>query len=80
MIRLDPDSAPSPVVVIAERYLPGPGHSHKHRRCQLIHASEGVLTATPSWVCGSYLRYHAGSVLRSVAPVGIYPRSRAIEH
>jgi AraC-like DNA-binding protein len=40
----DPDLAPRPVVVLAERYDAGEGHWHAHRRAQLIHASIGVLT------------------------------------
>lgn len=41
---LNPDEAPRSVFVLAERYEPMEGPWHSHRRAQLIHASEGVLT------------------------------------
>jgi AraC-like DNA-binding protein len=50
---INPDDAPQSVVVLAEHYLPMDGPWHSHRRAQLIHASEGVLTvqsATGLWV------------------------------
>lgn len=53
MALINPDDAPNPVVVLAERYLAMDGPWHSHRRAQLIHASEGVLTvqsATGLWV------------------------------
>jgi AraC-like DNA-binding protein len=44
MARIDPDKTRQPVFVLAEHCDAGPGHWHAHRRAQLIHASEGVLT------------------------------------
>jgi AraC-like DNA-binding protein len=44
MPRIDPDKTRQDVFVLAERYDAGPGHWHTHRRSQLIHASDGVLT------------------------------------
>lgn len=41
---INPDEALRPVFVLAERYEPLEGPWHAHRRAQLIHASEGVLT------------------------------------
>ena len=41
---INPDEAPRPVFVLAEHYAPLEGPWHAHRRAQLIHASEGVLT------------------------------------
>jgi AraC-like DNA-binding protein len=41
---VDPDAAGRPVFVLAEHYDAGLGPWHAHRRAQLIHASEGVLT------------------------------------
>ena len=40
----DPDAAAAPIVVLSEHYRQGEGPWHAHRRAQLIHASEGVLT------------------------------------
>ncbi len=42
--QVDPDAAERPVWVLAERYEAGEGPWHTHRRAQLIHPSEGVLT------------------------------------
>lgn len=53
MALINADHAPSAVVVLAERYTAMDGPWHSHRRAQLIHASEGVLTvqsATGLWV------------------------------
>ncbi len=41
---IDPDTPKSPVFVFAAHCDAGPGQWHAHRRAQLIHASEGVLT------------------------------------
>lgn len=41
---LEPDEAKRPVFVLSERYDRLSGGWHRHRRAQLIHASEGVLT------------------------------------
>lgn len=49
----DPDSAPRPVTVLAQRCPAGPGQDHRHRRHQLIYAIEGVIrviTAQGVWV------------------------------
>ncbi len=53
MTTLDPDAAPRRALVLEERFAPGPGHWHRHRRAQLIHASEGVIhvhTPKGHWV------------------------------
>ena len=50
MALIDPDQAERDVFVLSERYDPIEGPWHAHRRAQLIHASEGVLT----------VRTHAG--------------------
>ena len=53
MALIDPDQAERGVFVLAERYEPLEGPWHSHRRAQLIHASEGVLTVrthTGLWV------------------------------
>lgn len=42
--QIDPDTVERSVFVLAERYDPADGPWHTHRRAQLIHASEGVLT------------------------------------
>lgn len=50
---IDPDRARREMFVLAERYDRGEGPWHTHRRAQLIHASEGVLTvrtARGRWV------------------------------
>jgi AraC-like DNA-binding protein len=44
MRKVDPDKTRQDVFVLAERYDSGPGHWHRHRRAQLIHAGGGVLT------------------------------------
>lgn len=41
---INPDAAERPVFVFAAYCDAGPGQWHTHRRAQLIHASEGVLT------------------------------------
>ncbi len=53
MALIDPDQTERGVFVLSERYEPLEGPWHTHRRAQLIHASEGVLTARTSaglWV------------------------------
>ncbi|MCA3243434.1 MAG: helix-turn-helix transcriptional regulator [Rubrivivax sp.] len=40
----DPDTAPRQTMVLSVPYKPGIGDWHAHRRAQLIHASEGVVT------------------------------------
>lgn len=40
----DPDTTARPVFVLAATHRAGQGQWHTHRRAQLIHASEGVLT------------------------------------
>jgi AraC-like DNA-binding protein len=53
MTKLDPDKTRRDVFVLAERYSAGAGHWHAHRRAQLIHASDGVLSVhsdTGQWV------------------------------
>ncbi|HEX8822904.1 MAG TPA: helix-turn-helix domain-containing protein [Archangium sp.] len=53
MALLDPDQTERGVFVLSERYEPMEGPWHEHRRAQLIHASEGVLTVRTSegrWV------------------------------
>jgi AraC-like DNA-binding protein len=53
MALLDPDQTERGVFVLSERYEPHEGPWHAHRRAQLIHASEGVLTVRTSaglWV------------------------------
>jgi AraC-like DNA-binding protein len=42
--RIDPDAAPRPVFVLADRYAAGEGPRHTHRRAQLIHPGAGVIT------------------------------------
>ncbi len=52
-LLIDPDKAPRRALVLAEPFAPGPGAWHRHRRTQLIHASEGVIhvhTAHGHWV------------------------------
>ncbi len=44
MFTIDPDKTARDVFVLAERYAAGAGHWHAHRRAQLIHASDGVLS------------------------------------
>lgn len=44
MSCIDPDTAVRPVFVFADDCDAGPGQWHAHRRAQLIHASEGILT------------------------------------
>jgi AraC-like DNA-binding protein len=41
---LDPDEAQSPAIVLEDHQQPSEGHWHSHRRAQLVHAAEGVLT------------------------------------
>jgi AraC-like DNA-binding protein len=53
MDLINPDQAERDVFVLSERYDPIEGPWHAHRRAQLIHASEGVLTVRTSaglWV------------------------------
>jgi quercetin dioxygenase-like cupin family protein len=40
----DPDTTPRKAVVLSVPFKPGTGDWHAHRRAQLIHASEGVVT------------------------------------
>ena len=40
----DPDSVPCPAFVKSQRYKAGEIPSHRHKRGQLIYASEGVIT------------------------------------
>ena len=50
---IDPDEAPRPLVVIAEKYHAYHGEWHHHRRAQLVHASQGVInvqTKEGRWV------------------------------
>ena len=50
---VDPDAVPAPIFVLSEQSAPGLGPWHRHRRAQLIYASEGVLTVetkTGLWV------------------------------
>lgn len=50
---IDPDLAAGRALVLVERFKPGPGAWHRHRRTQLIHASEGVIhvhTPQGHWV------------------------------
>jgi len=50
---LDPDSAPRSAFVLEERHPATAGTWHTHRRAQLVHAAEGVLTvSTPAgrWI------------------------------
>lgn len=42
--QIDPDATPAPVFVLEERYASSEGPSHVHRRAQLVHTSEGVVT------------------------------------
>ena len=44
MSCINPDAAERPAFVFAAQCDAGPGQWHTHRRAQLIHASEGVLT------------------------------------
>lgn len=44
MGSIDPDTAERPAFVFSEKCDAGPGQWHAHRRAQLIHASEGILT------------------------------------
>ena len=46
MAHLDPDKAARAAFVLAESYAPTAGSWHSHRRAQLVHAAEGVLTVT----------------------------------
>ena len=40
----DPDSVPCPAFVKSQRYKAGEIPAHRHKRGQLIYASEGVIT------------------------------------
>lgn len=40
---INPDEAPRPLMVIAEKYSAYQGEWHSHRRAQLVHASQGVI-------------------------------------
>ena len=44
MSCVNPDQTKRPMFVLAEQCEANPGRRHAHRRAQLIHASEGVLT------------------------------------
>jgi AraC-like DNA-binding protein len=44
MRGINPDSAPSPLFVLSERYENLDGPWHRHRRAQFVYASDGVLT------------------------------------
>ncbi len=51
--RIDPDATPRAAFVLDESYEPTAGHWHTHRRAQLVHAAEGVVTvSTPEgrWI------------------------------
>jgi AraC-like DNA-binding protein/mannose-6-phosphate isomerase-like protein (cupin superfamily) len=41
---VDPDMAPRPALVLEETCEPTQGNVHAHRRAQLVHAAEGVIT------------------------------------
>lgn len=50
---LDPDAAARPAFVLADSHGPMDGPWHAHRRAQLVHAAEGVLTVSTAagrWV------------------------------
>lgn len=50
---VDPDDAARAALVLVERFEPGQGPWHQHRRAQLIHASQGVIhvhTGQGHWV------------------------------
>ncbi len=52
-VSINPDNAPRPLVVIAEKYQSLQGPWHSHRRTQLVYASQGIITVSiPSgrWV------------------------------
>ncbi len=53
MTWMNPDTAERPVFVFAENCDAGSGQWHSHRRAQLIHASEGVLTVHT--LCGTWV-------------------------
>ncbi len=52
-VSINPDDAPRPLVVIAEKYQSLQGPWHSHRRAQLVYASQGIITVSISsgrWV------------------------------
>jgi AraC-like DNA-binding protein len=44
--RIDPDAGPRAAFVLDASHRSTAGHSHSHRRAQLVHAAEGVLIVT----------------------------------